>query len=63
MPVGVCSLHRWLVEQENDLEVPFQTDRLLGLLSHHQAKPSTVTAPLWLRSMRSAENPGRHGDA
>ena len=32
-------LHRnGLVEQENELEVPFGTDRLLGLLAHHHGQ-------------------------
>lgn len=40
VPVGsvLCCYTDGLVEQENDLEVPFGTDRLLGLLSHHQGQ-------------------------
>ena len=39
-PAGsvLCCYTDGLVEQENNLEVPFGTDRLLGLLSHHQGQ-------------------------
>ena len=40
VPVGglLCCYTDGLIEQENSLEVPFGTDRLLGLLSHHQGQ-------------------------
>ena len=38
-PGGIlCCYTDGLVEQENELEVPFGTDRLLGLLAHHHGQ-------------------------
>ncbi|MEC8401186.1 MAG: SpoIIE family protein phosphatase [Bacteroidota bacterium] len=40
VPVGgvLCCYTDGLVEQENDMEVPFGTDRLLSMLAHHQGQ-------------------------
>jgi sigma-B regulation protein RsbU (phosphoserine phosphatase) len=40
VPVGslLCCYTDGLIEQENDQEVPFGTDRLLGMLSHHKGQ-------------------------
>ena len=40
LPVGslLCCYTDGLIEQENDQEVPFGTDRLLGLLAHHKGQ-------------------------
>jgi len=40
VPVGGlrCCYTDGLIEQENDQEVPFGTDRLLGMLAHHQGQ-------------------------
>ena len=40
VPVGgvLCCFTDGLVEQENDMEVPFGTDRLLSMLAHHQGQ-------------------------
>lgn len=40
VPVGslLCCYTDGLIEQENDQEVPFGTDRLLGLLAHHKGQ-------------------------
>ena len=40
VPIGgvLCCYTDGLVEQENDMEVPFGTDRLLSMLAHHQGQ-------------------------
>ena len=40
VPMGgvLCCYTDGLVEQENDMEVPFGTDRLLSMLAHHQGQ-------------------------
>jgi sigma-B regulation protein RsbU (phosphoserine phosphatase) len=40
VPMGslLCCYTDGLIEQENDQEVPFGTDRLLGMLSHHKGQ-------------------------